>query len=129
MWQREYGPDSMAWIGHDVACKYGLCGPPGFDDTPAIPAFDCRTAKQESEIAICSNKRLARHEASLAKVYFKTLKGLPQDEKDKFRAQQRVWLKYRESCKGSDVTSCLLSRIDDRYAEILQLKLRPARLP
>ena len=124
MWQREYGPDSMAWIGQDVACKYGLCGPPGFDDTPAIPSFDCGTAKQESEIAICSNKRLARHEASLAKIYFETLKSLPQNEMEEFRAQQRAWLKYRDSCKGSDMTSCLLTRMENRYTEIMKLKVR-----
>jgi hypothetical protein len=66
MWQKAYGPDSVAWIEQDVACKYGLCGPPGFDDTPAVPSFNCQLVKKVSEIAICSNKRLARHEASLA---------------------------------------------------------------
>ena len=70
MWQREFGPETMAWLGQDVACKYGLCGPPVFDNTLAIPSFDCRTAKQQSEIAICSNKRLARHEAVTSKNIF-----------------------------------------------------------
>jgi len=124
MWQREYGPHSMAWIGQDVACKYGLCGPPGFDDTPAIPSFECRTAKQESEIAICSNKRLARHEASLVKIYFETLKSLPQNDREGFRLQQRAWLKYRDSCKGPDVTGCLLTRMENRYTEIIKQKVR-----
>jgi hypothetical protein len=81
MWQRDFGPETMAWLGKDVACKGGLCGPPVFDDTLAIPSFDCRTAKQESEIAICSNKRLARHEASLSRLYFGTMKRLPPGEK------------------------------------------------
>jgi uncharacterized protein YecT (DUF1311 family) len=120
MWQRAYGADTMAWIGQDVACKYGLCGPPGFDDTLAIPSFDCRTAKQQSEIAICSNKRLARHEASLAKLYFETMKNLPQSEKEEFRAQQRAWLKYRDTCQGSNVVSCLLDRMADRHSEMLR---------
>jgi uncharacterized protein len=104
----EAHPETVAWFDKDVACKYGLCGPPGFDDTLAIPSFDCRTAKQESEIAICSNRRLARLEASLANLYFKMINGLPPEEKEKLRMQQRAWLKYRDSCKGADIVDCLL---------------------
>jgi hypothetical protein len=63
MWQKSYGAESMAWIGRDVACKFGLCGPPGFDATRAVPSFDCKLAKRPSELAICSNKgwRGTRH--------------------------------------------------------------------
>jgi uncharacterized protein YecT (DUF1311 family)/ATP-dependent protease ClpP protease subunit len=125
MWQRDFSPETVAWLDKDVACKYGLCGPPGFDDTLAIPSFDCRTAKQESEIAICSNRRLARHEASLAKLYFKMINGLPPEEKEKLRMQQRAWLKYRDSCKGADIVSCLLARMTERHNEIMRVRLQP----
>jgi uncharacterized protein len=122
MWQRKFGPETMAWIEQDVACKYGLCGPPGFDGTLAIPSFDCQTAKEESEIAICSNKRLARHEASLSKLYFEAMRYLPPGEREKLRSEQRAWLKYRDSCKGNDVVECLLARMDDRHNEISRLR-------
>jgi uncharacterized protein YecT (DUF1311 family) len=125
MLQRKYGPETMAWLEQDVACKYGLCGPPGFDNTLAIPSFDCRTAKLESEIAICSNKRLARQEASISKWYFETMRYLPSSgEREKLRAEQRAWLKYRDSCKGPDVADCLLIRMTERYNEILRFRLR-----
>src|SRR5262249_47664582 len=67
----------LNWIGQDVACKYGLCEPPGFDDTLALPSFDCKAAKLQSEFAICANKRLARHEASLSKQYVETIRAMP----------------------------------------------------
>ena len=44
MWQRHTAPEQVAWIGQEVACKYGLCGPPGFDATLAVPSFDCTGA-------------------------------------------------------------------------------------
>ena len=52
----------------------------GFDHTLAVPSFDCKTAKLQSELAICANKRLARHEASLSKYYFQTIRSMPLNE-------------------------------------------------
>ena len=120
MWQRHYAPDQMAWIGQDVACKYGLCGPPGFDDTIAVPSYNCVAAKLPSEIAICSNKRLARHEASLSKFYLQTLKAMSDPDKQAFRVEQRAWLKYRDSCQGDTIEACLLQRMNDRRREVIQ---------
>jgi Lysozyme inhibitor LprI/Clp protease len=97
MWASHVGPDDMAWIGRALACEYGLCGPPGFDDTPAIPSFSCAAATQPSELAICGDKRLARHEASLTKYYHEALNKLSPDERTKFRNTQRAWLKFRDS--------------------------------
>ena len=110
----------MAWIGQDVACQYGLCGPPVFDDTLAVPSFDCNASKLQSEVAICSNKRLARHEASLSRIYFQTIKGMPPKERKAFRAEQRAWLKYRDSCQGGGIDARLLQRMEARWNEIMQ---------
>ena len=112
MWQKSYAAESMAWIGQDVACKFGLCGPPGFDATLAIPSFDCKLAKRPSELAICSNKRLGRHEASLAKTYHQLMEHLPAREKSILRSDQRAWLSYRDNCDGAEIDACLLSRFD-----------------
>jgi uncharacterized protein YecT (DUF1311 family) len=119
MWQKSYGPETMAWIGKETACQYGLCGPPGFDNTPAVPSFDCRTVSRPSERAICSSKRLARHEASLSKYYFETIQSLPSQEKETFRDEQRAWLRYRDTCQGTAVEACLLDRMIARQQEIL----------
>jgi uncharacterized protein YecT (DUF1311 family) len=120
MWQEGYGPEAMAWIDRTVACRYGLCGPPGFDDTLAVPSFDCRTASRPTETAICSNKRLARHEASLSKFYFETIKNMPSAEGIMFRDEQREWLRYRDTCQGSSIEACLLDRMTAREREILE---------
>jgi uncharacterized protein YecT (DUF1311 family) len=120
MWQRDTGPDQINWIGQDVACKYGLCGPPVFDKTLAIPSFDCKAAKLQSELAICANKRLARHEASLSKQYVETIRAMPANEKELFRLEQRTWLKYRDSCQGDTIDDCLLQRMKDRWNEMMQ---------
>lgn len=120
MWQRNTGPSQMAWIGQDVACKFGLCGPPGFDDTLAVPSFDCKGAKLASEAAICSNKRLARHEASLSKLYVQAMKNMPSHERAIFRSEQRAWLRYRDSCQGDAVEACVLERMQSRWNEMTQ---------
>jgi uncharacterized protein YecT (DUF1311 family) len=118
MWQEHKAPDEMAWIGKDVACEYGLCGPPGFDDTLAVPSFDCKASKLQSEIAICSNKRLARYEASIAKYYSQAMKAMPPNERELYRAEQRAWLKYRDSCLEDD--ACLLQRMKERSNEVVE---------
>jgi len=123
MWQSAYRPESMAWLGADAACKFGLCGPPGVDETEARPSFDCRRVQKSSERAICANKRLSRHEASLSILYTKLIQALPADDRERLRAEQRAWLKYRDSCDGLEIESCLLQRIDLRYQELLNRDL------
>jgi ATP-dependent protease ClpP protease subunit/uncharacterized protein YecT (DUF1311 family) len=118
MWQRTTGPDQKSWIGPEVACKYGLCGPPGFDDTRAVPSFDCKAATHRSELTICSDKRLARNEASLSKYYSQTIKAMPPSEKDAFRAEQRAWLMYRNGCEADK--ACLLHRMNGRWNEVME---------
>jgi uncharacterized protein YecT (DUF1311 family) len=120
MWQKSYGAESMAWIGQDVACKFGLCGPPGFDATLAVPSFDCKLAKRASELAICSNKRLARHEASLVKTYLRLMEQLSAGEKIILRSDQRAWLSYRDACGGAEIDACLLTRLTNRERELAE---------
>jgi hypothetical protein len=120
MWQSHTGPENMAWIDQKVACEYGLCGPPVFDNTPAVPSFDCSAATLAAEIAICSDKRLARHEASLSKKYVAALKAMPEPDKRVFRAEQRAWLSYRNSCQGDAVGTCVLQRMNERWNEVMQ---------
>jgi uncharacterized protein YecT (DUF1311 family) len=124
MWQRTTAPEDMAWIGQEVACKYGLCGPPGFTSTPALPSFDCKTAKLPSETAICSNKRLARHEAELSKLYLKLMGQAASTEKESLRAEQRAWLRYRNSCQAADIENCLLQRMETRWNDLMEKKIR-----
>jgi uncharacterized protein YecT (DUF1311 family) len=88
----------------------------------ARPSFNCRGVQKPSEAAICANKRLARHDASLAKLYTDLMHNLAAEEKERIRADQRAWLKYRDSCDGLAVETCVLGRIDRRYQELLNYR-------
>ena len=73
-------------------------------------------ARLQSEFAICSNKRIARHEAELSKYYLRAISAMPANEKDAFRAEQKASLKYRDSCEAD--TACLLHRMEERWNEV-----------
>jgi len=120
-WQTDTAPDQIVWIGREAACTYGFCGPPGFDEVLAVPSFNCAASRRPSEVAICSNKRLARHEASISRYYSLVLSWLPQEEKQSFRDQQKAWLKYRDSCQGAGIEPCLLQRMKVRSNEIMSV--------
>jgi hypothetical protein len=113
MWD-DYAPGDMAWFDAETACRIGLCGPPGFDHVLAVPSFDCRRAKLESEKLICADKRLSRHEASMAKVYAKAIAIGSSNEKAKLRQAQRDWLSIRDQCREPKAAECILRAIDDR---------------
>jgi hypothetical protein len=69
----DYAPTDMAWFNSQIACRIGLCGPPVFERVLAIPSFNCRNARLETEKLICADRRLARHDASMAKAYAEAL--------------------------------------------------------
>jgi uncharacterized protein YecT (DUF1311 family) len=108
----------MVSIGADVACSYGLCGPPGFEEIYAIPSFNCAKAEKASEIAICADKQLARHEATISKSYSRISAALPKQHKSQFRALQAKWLAVRDACSGLSVKSCLLDTMRARENEL-----------
>jgi uncharacterized protein YecT (DUF1311 family) len=121
MWTSYAGPDGMAWIGKE-GCEYGLCGPPGFDDTLAIPSFDCKKARLPSENAICADKRLARYEAAITKRYHAKLRTLATVEQAAFKQDQRRWLEVRNGCAVERLHDCLLSTMKERLAALTVAK-------
>lgn len=124
-WMQFYGPEDVAWLGKDVACEFGLCGPPGADLTLAEPSFSCGKATSPSEVAICSDRRLARYDASISNTYFAILKRLPEAERTQFRNEQREWLRLRDDRAASDCGSCLLETMKERLGA---LRLRELQL-
>lgn len=107
--------DGIFWFDRSLACEFGLCGPPSFEFTLAVPSFDCRKARSETEIAICADRRLARYDASLAS-HYKALRTLmPAAEWSSIQASQRKWPAVRDSCGGN--RQCILAEISlQRYA-------------
>lgn len=117
-WLRD-APDSrdgVYWIGRDVACDFGLCGPPSFDYALAVPSFDCKKAALEAEVAVCNDRRLARYDASIAHHYF-ALKALAsQEEWTDIRKSQFEWLEQRNNC-GKNI-DCLYKSLSGRWYKV-----------
>jgi len=111
---RNTSPYDMVWIGREVACSYGLCGPPGFDDTKAVPSFRCTGALNAVEAAICSDRRLARHEASLARLYRERIERSSDAARDTLRRDQRQWLRERDTCSVPALEKCVLEAMNAR---------------
>jgi uncharacterized protein YecT (DUF1311 family) len=118
MWQKTIPPDEVAWIGKDVACNYGLCGPPTADFTLAKPSFDCAKAKLPAEKAICSDQKLARLEAQVANRYRDLMRTLPVEMRDKLRSEQRKWLLLRNSCEEATVVQCVVPLLRSRQSAL-----------
>ena len=76
------------------------------------PSFDCSKAHSSAETAICANPTLAVHDRILASLYRYKISQADGIGASNLRADQRQWLRFRESC-GSD-TKCLDSAYDLR---------------
>ena len=111
MWQRRTPSHEMNWIGADVACQFGLCGPPGFDEIVAVPSYNCARARLRSDREICTDKRLARYEAAISKAYFRVRRALAPAERAKLLTSQRRHLRRRRACKGDNACILRLLRV------------------
>lgn len=118
-YMNETPPDEIVYIGSDVACSYGLCGPPGFDSTLAIPSFRCFGSLNAVERAICNDRRLARNEASLAKLYNDTLNRVHVSTRPAITQSQRNWIKRRDMCLGDNIHRCILESINQQSHVLL----------
>lgn len=65
------------------------------------PSFDCGTARHPTEILICEITNLAEQDRKLAQLYASVLAASTESQKLELRAQQRTWVKSRNSC-GAD---------------------------
>lgn len=62
------GEDEMFWYDTAAACRLGMCGPPTYDPTLAIPSFECDMASTSVSQLVCNNSQLARYDASVARL-------------------------------------------------------------
>lgn len=89
---------------------------------PRLPAasFDCHAARSPVELAICSSDELARLDRRLGEAYaFKLVWMEVGPEQQAFRAQQRGWLKMRDTtCTGRAIAPCLSNLYQRRLKEL-----------
>lgn len=65
---------------------------------PSGPSFDCARASSAIEKAICADGDATARDRDLAKLYSKTMAGLPGDaERTALRDSQRAWMKQRDA--------------------------------
>jgi hypothetical protein len=104
--------NGMVWMSKDTACYTGLCGPPSFDYTLAIPSFDCSVNLEQADQVICGDRRLARYDASIAKYYALLRKSLPSEEWEKIKAEQKDWIKSKYYCNSN--YRCIIGELSFR---------------
>jgi uncharacterized protein len=96
---------------------------------PGIPAaahaasFDCRAARLQAELAVCSDPDLSAADDVLARAYHNRLavSPMPLD----IRNQQRAWLAIRNQCNSRN---CLVALYQHRINELEQPAPVPPRL-
>ncbi len=83
-------------------------------------SFDCQKAATPTEQAICADTALSNQDRTIAESYQQLAYLLPEAEKNALRAEQRAWLKQRNTCTrdGASLNACLTQRITQRDDEL-----------
>lgn len=89
-------------------------------------SFDCAKAATAVERLLCSDKRLAAPDESLAQRYAALLEVLPSAQRAQVRGAQQAWLAQRGQCLAErDPGDCLKRRIEAR-GKALDAQFAPA---
>ena len=97
----------------------GYTPPPAPAPMPPVvvrPSFDCRSAKQPDEIAVCNDATLAAKDVALTNLYNRLKASLNADGQRQLSAYEAVWLKSRAQC-GS-LASCIGQQYDLRIRQL-----------
>jgi uncharacterized protein len=82
------------------------------------PSFDCRTARNADEMAICGNAALAALDRALSNLYYGLADRLPADARVALRREEGDWLARRRAC--ADAAPCIAQAYNTRIAELQQ---------
>jgi uncharacterized protein len=97
----------------------GYTPPPAPAPMPPVvvrPSFDCRSAKQPDEIAVCNDATLAAKDVALTNLYNRLKASLNADGQRQLSANEAAWLKSRTQC-GS-LASCIGQQYDLRIRQL-----------
>lgn len=73
-------------------------------------SFDCKNARGDIEIAICSNEALSMLDSAIGQSYRKLFLQLNEDERARLRNNQRAWLGRRSEYCKIDIQSETIKR-------------------
>jgi S1-C subfamily serine protease len=93
-----------------VTFTVALCSP------SAAQSFDCRTAKNADEQAICNNAELAELDIRMSNSFYRLFNGLSGSARSELRSQQGRWWRERREC-GSKV-GCIRDIYRQRISEL-----------
>lgn len=89
---------------------------------PRLPAasFDCVPARTEVERAVCGSHDLARLDRHMADAYdFKLVWEEDEVRRQRIRAEQRAWLRTRDTaCRAPTIAACLSSLYQRRLKDV-----------
>lgn len=85
--------------------------------TAPATSFSCQGILSPTELAICDSPALAGFDRSVAAAYKRSLRRRTDNREDVI-AEQRNWLKTRDSCKME--ASCLEDRMRERIDALMQ---------
>jgi len=91
--------------------------PPGFENiiNSPEPSFDCKKANNQAEKMICTNSYITKQDIYLAANFRNIKMAITSSEQEKLVADQRKWLKQRNSCKTEE---CLINAYRTRLKEL-----------
>jgi len=91
--------------------------PPGFENiiNSPEPSFDCKKANNQVEKMICANGYITKLDIYLADNFLRIKMAITSPEQEKLVADQRKWLKQRNSCKTEE---CLINAYRTRLKEL-----------
>ena len=81
----------------------------------ANPSFNCRSARTQSELMVCSSPRLARRDRQMSSMFYSALADADSRRKRELRRTRDRFLAYRERC-GSE--ACVAEAYEGRMREI-----------
>jgi uncharacterized protein len=80
------------------------------------PSFDCRSARQPDEIAVCSDSTLAAKDIALTNLYSRLKASLSPDGQRQLSATEAAWLKSRAQCGA--LAACIGQAYDQRIRQL-----------
>ena len=85
----------------------------------ASPSFDCRRARSRSEIAVCSDGRLATLDRQMAAQFDGALSIADPGKRAQLVRSRRLFLRYRNSCRSD---ACVAGAYRDRMRQIEDIR-------
>lgn len=88
---------------------------PGAPARPVKTSFDCRKARTEVEVALCTDSRLGALDVQMSSAYFAARDAQSGSARDSLVRAQKAFLQARDRCSRTvDMTGCISGQYSQR---------------